>query len=47
LEVQAGRLEQTAAQVGIELQAVWGQQAAGWVSSLPLGRTVAQRLVPA
>ena len=46
LETQAARLEQTAAQVGVELQALWGQQAAGWVSSLPLGRTVAQRLVP-
>lgn len=46
LESQASRLEQTAAQVGIELQPLWGQQAAGWASSLPLGRTVAQRLVP-
>ena len=46
LEVQAAQLEQTAAQVGVELQPLWGQQAAGWVSSLPLGRTVAHRLVP-
>lgn len=46
LEAQAARLEQTAAQVGVELQPLWGQQAAGWVSSLPLGRTVAHRLVP-
>ena len=46
LETEAARLEQTAAQVGIELQAMWGQQAAGWVSALPVGRTVAARLVP-
>lgn len=46
LESQASKLEQTAAQVGIELQPLWGQQAAGWASSLPLGRTVAQRMVP-
>ena len=35
-----------AAQVGVELQPLWGQQAAGWVSALPLGRTVAERLIP-
>jgi hypothetical protein len=46
LETQAARLEQTAAQVGVELQPLLGQQAAGWVASLPLGRTVAQPLLP-
>jgi hypothetical protein len=44
LESESSRVEQTAAQVGIELQPLLGQQAAGWVASLPLGRTVAQRL---
>lgn len=47
LETQAAKLEQTAAQVGVELQPLLGQQSAGWVSSLPLGRTVAERLLPA
>lgn len=45
LESQASKLEQVAAQVGIELQPLVGQQAAGWASSLPLGRTVAQRVL--
>jgi hypothetical protein len=46
LEAQAGELEQSAAQAGIELQPLWGQQAAGWVASLPLGRTLATRTAP-
>jgi hypothetical protein len=45
LERQAAQLEQVAAQVGVELEPLWGQQAAGWVASLPLGRTLARRLV--
>ena len=47
LELQAAQLEQVAAQAGIELQPLWGQQAAGWVASLPLGRSLARRVVPA
>lgn len=47
LETQGAQLEQVAAQVGVELQPMWGQQAAGWVASLPLGRTIARRAVPA
>jgi len=43
LEVQGAQLEQVAAQVGVELQPMWGQQAAGWVAALPLGRTLARR----
>ena len=45
LEAQASQLEQVAAQAGIELEPMWGQQAAGWVSSLPLGRSIARRMV--
>lgn len=45
LEDRAAQLEQVAAQVGVELAPMWGQQAAGWVASLPLGRSVARRLV--
>lgn len=45
LERQAAQLEQVAGQVGVELEPMWGQQAAGWVSSLPLGRSIARRLV--
>ena len=37
------RVEQAAAQAGIELQALYGRQAAGWAASLPFGRTVARR----
>lgn len=44
LEAQAARLEQVASQVGVELEPMWGQQAAGWVSGLPLGRTIARRI---
>ena len=47
LDAEAAHVEQTAAQIGVELQALWGQQGAGWVASLPLGRTLAQRVVPA
>jgi hypothetical protein len=47
LEQQAAQLEQVAGQVGVELEPMWGQQAAGWVSSLPLGRSVARRMVAA
>jgi hypothetical protein len=46
LEAQGASIEQTAAQVGVELQPLLGQQAAGWVASLPLGRTVAQPMLP-
>ena len=45
LEVQAAQLEQVAAQAGIELEPLLGQQAAGWAASLPLGRSIARRLV--
>ena len=34
-------MELTAARSGVELQPLLAQQAAGWVSSLPLGRNVA------
>jgi hypothetical protein len=44
LDVQAADLEQAAANVGIELQPLWGRQGDGWVSSLPLGRTLARRI---
>jgi len=47
LEVQAAQIEQVAAKAGIELQPLWGQQAAGWVASLPLGRALARRVVAA
>jgi hypothetical protein len=47
LEAQAGQLEQAAAQAGVELMAMWGQQAAGLVASLPLGRSLARRSVTA
>ena len=44
LDRQAADLEQVAANAGIELQPLWGRQADGWVSSLPLGRTLARRI---
>ena len=44
LEQQAADLEQAAANVGIELQPLWGRQGDGWVSSLPLGRNLARRI---
>ncbi len=43
LAVQAADLEQAAANSGVELQPLQGRQADGWVSSLPLGRTVARQ----
>lgn len=43
LAVQAADLEQAAANSGVELQPLMGRQAEGWVSSLPLGRTVARQ----
>jgi hypothetical protein len=39
-------VEQTAAQSGVELQALYGRQGDGWVSSLPLGRSVARKMTP-
>ena len=44
LDVQAADLEQAAANVGVELQPLWGRQGDGWVASLPLGRTLARRI---
>ena len=44
LETQGADLEQAAANVGVELQPLWGRQGDGWVSSLPLGRNLARRL---
>lgn len=43
LDLQAADLEQAAANSSVELQPLKGRQAAGWVSSLPLGRTVARQ----
>jgi hypothetical protein len=43
LDLQAADLEQAAANSSVELQQLKGRQAAGWVSSLPLGRTVARQ----
>lgn len=44
LDDLGGIVEQTAAQAGIELHPLYARQASGWVSSLPLGRTVARRI---
>ncbi len=44
LDIQSADLEQAAANVGVELQPLWGRQADGWVASLPLGRTLARRI---
>lgn len=44
LDDLGGIVEQTAAQAGIELHPMYARQASGWVSSLPLGRTVARRV---
>lgn len=44
LDSKSADLEQAAANSGIELQLLVGRQAAGWVSSLPLGRNVARRI---
>lgn len=40
----SGAVEQTAAQAGIELHPLYARHGAGWVSSLPLGRSVARRV---
>ena len=44
LDDVSGIVEQTAAQAGIELRPLYARHAAGWVSSLPLGRSVARRI---
>ena len=44
LDQLGGVVEQTAAQAGIELHALYARHAAGWVSSLPLGRTIARKV---
>jgi hypothetical protein len=44
LDDLSGIVEQTAAQAGIELHPLYARHAAGWVSSLPLGRSVARRI---
>lgn len=46
LDRVARQVEQTAAQTGIELHPLYGSQSAGWVSSLPLGRTIARKVTP-
>ena len=46
LDRVAATVEQTAAQAGIELAPLYGRQAAGWVASLPLGRTLNTRRRP-
>lgn len=43
LDDAAADFEQTATHAGIQLRPLEGRHAAGWVSSLPLGRTLAQR----
>lgn len=43
LDAQGADMEQAAANAGVELQPLWGRQGDGWVSSLPLGRSVARR----
>lgn len=42
LDTLTPTVEQAAAQAGIELSALYGRHATGWVASLPLGRTVAR-----
>jgi hypothetical protein len=44
LEAASGLVEQTAAQAGIELHPLYARHAAGWVASLPLGRTIARKI---
>ena len=46
LDDLGGLVEQTAAQVGVELHALFSRNASGWLSSLPLGRGVARKLSP-
>lgn len=43
LDDAGGEFEQSAAHAGVQLRPVEGRHAAGWVSSLPLGRTLATR----
>lgn len=43
LDDAAADFEQTATHAGVQLRPLDGRHAAGWVSSLPLGRTLAQR----
>lgn len=43
LDDAAADFEQTATHAGVQLRPLDGRQAGGWVSSLPLGRTLAQR----
>ncbi|MGD9795569.1 MAG: SCO6880 family protein [Acidimicrobiia bacterium] len=44
LDAVSGLVEQTAAQAGIELHPLFARHGAGWVSSLPLGRSIARRI---
>ena len=43
LDRNAAAVENVAAESGVELQPLFGRQAEGWVSSLPLGRTITTR----
>ena len=43
LEDAGADFEQGAAHAGLQLRPLHSRQAAGWISSLPLGRTVAGR----
>lgn len=43
LDDAAADFEQTATRAGVQLRPLDGRHAAGWVASLPIGRTVAQR----
>jgi hypothetical protein len=43
LDDAAGDLEQAASHAGVQLRPLEGRHAAGWVSGLPLGRTLAAR----
>jgi hypothetical protein len=43
LDAASGLVEQIAAQAGIELHPLYARHAAGWVASLPLGRTIARK----
>jgi hypothetical protein len=46
LDASAASFEQQAAYAGVELRPVDGRHAAGWVASLPVGRTLARRVAP-
>ncbi|MCB0969840.1 MAG: hypothetical protein KDB37_23605, partial [Ilumatobacter sp.] len=43
LDDAAADFEQTATRAGVQLRPLDGRHAAGWVASLPIGRTVAER----